>query len=156
MENAKMAIIALGSAAGTIKSAIENLDEVGLIRIRMFRPFPKEELRKALEGVEKVAVIERNMQSIVTQEVNNVVRGPDYPQVVSFPAGLGGRDINPQKVLEIIERLKKESGQINEPIWIDLKKKEGGDVFSQEKYFAVAVKIPASKENILKEIPDEE
>ena len=156
MENAKMAIIALGSAAGTIKSTIENLDGVALIRIRMFRPFPKEELRKALEGVEKVAVIERNMQSIVTQEVNNVVRGPDYPQVVSFPAGLGGRDINPQKILEIIERLKKESGQINEPIWIDLKKKEGGDVFSQEKYFAVAVKIPASKENILKEIPDEE
>ncbi|MEK7596346.1 MAG: thiamine pyrophosphate-dependent enzyme [Patescibacteria group bacterium] len=158
MEKAKIAIIALGSVAGTIKSAIENLDGVGLIRIRMFKPFPKEELMESLRGVETIAVIDRDMQKIVWREIRGAFYAEQKPKLLSFPAGLGGRDVSPRRVLEIIERTKKDPVRAEfdpEPIWIDLKETNGGgNNFDPAKH--PAVQISASKENILKEIPGEE
>lgn len=177
MENAKIAIVALGSMSGTIKSAIEKLDKadnkanVGFVRIRMFRPFPKEELREILEGVETIAVIDRDMQKIVWQEIKNALY-PGQKQILSFPAGLGGRDINPESVFKIIERAGKENFNLfdfkwhnlwgskipeNEPIWIDLKSKESkenNNNLDLSKY--PDIQIPISKNSILKEIPGEE
>ncbi len=178
MENAKIAIVALGSVSGTIKSAIEKLDKadnkanVGLVRIRMFRPFPKEELRETLEGVETVAVIDRDMQKILWQEIKNALY-PDQKQILSFPAGLGGRDISLETVFKIIERARKENFNLfdfkwhhlwglktpeNEPIWIDLKNVKNGESgnndFDPAKYPAAQISI--SKETILEEIPAEE
>ncbi len=155
MENAKLAIVALGSVSGTIKTAVDELEGVGLLRIRMFRPFPKEELREALKGVEKVAVIDRDMQRIVGQEINSVLYEGASPRVLSFPCGLGGRDINPQKVLEIIQKTKTENRSFNEPIWIDLKDdgKESAP-FDATKY--PKIEIPVSKQSFLPKIPGEE
>lgn len=155
IEKAKTAIIALGSVSGTIKEVVDQLTGVGLIRIRMFRPFPVEELREAIQGAEKIAVIDRDMQRILGQEVLNALRTEGSPEIVSFPSGMGGRDLNPPKILEIIEETKKGNRSSNEPIWIDLKDSgQNTSPFNLERYSGH--KIPVSKQSFLREIPGKE
>ena len=56
-------IVIIGSAAGNTKNAVDNLREqgipVGMIKVRVFRPFPGEELAKALSGLSAVAILDR-------------------------------------------------------------------------------------------------
>ena len=65
MEDAEYAVVIIGSAAGTCKAAVEEIrattgKKVGLIKIRVFRPFPEEEIAKALAKVKSVAVMDRS------------------------------------------------------------------------------------------------
>ena len=63
MEDAEYAVVMIGSAAGTTKDAIDKLREqgekVGLLKIRLYRPFPAEAIAQALKGVKAVAVMDR-------------------------------------------------------------------------------------------------
>ncbi len=65
MEDAEYAVVIIGSAAGTCKAAVDEIrnttgKRVGLIKIRVFRPFPEEEIAKALSGVKAAAVMDRS------------------------------------------------------------------------------------------------
>ena len=65
MEDAAYAVVIIGSAAGTCKAAVDHIrnttgKKVGLIKIRVFRPFPEEELAQALSHVEAVAIMDRS------------------------------------------------------------------------------------------------
>lgn len=104
MEDAAYAIVIIGSAAGTCKAAIDHIrnmtdKKVGLIKIRVFRPFPEEELAQALAGVEAVAVLDRSeMFSGASGPLGAEVRAAMYQarckaEVVNYFYGLGGRDI---------------------------------------------------------------
>lgn len=106
MEDAEVAIICLGSTAGTVKSTVKKLramgKKVGLIKIRMYRPFPNEELVKALSKVKAVAVFDRsygygNIGGPLFIEVRSALFGagvsPKDMLVNSYLYGLGGRDI---------------------------------------------------------------
>jgi len=103
MDDAEVAIICLGSTAGTTRAAVDNLRKqgikAGLIKIRVFRPFPAEQIANALKKVKVVAVLDRsdglaNFGGPVFNEVRSTLYDlPTRPIVVNYIYGLGGRDI---------------------------------------------------------------
>lgn len=118
MEDAEYAIVIIGSAAGTCKAAIEQIrattgKKVGLIKIRVFRPFPEEELAQALSKVKAVAIMDRcEMFSATSGPLGAEVRAALYQaksdvEAVNYFYGLGGRDITVQDFEDIYNRLER-------------------------------------------------
>ncbi len=118
MEDAEYAIVIIGSAAGTCKAAIEHIrattgKKVGLIKLRVFRPFPEEELAQALSKVKAVAIMDRSeMFSATSGPLGAEVRAALYQaksdvEAVNYFYGLGGRDITVQDFEDIYNRLEK-------------------------------------------------
>ena len=116
MEDAKVAIIALGSTAGTTKVVVDNLRakgvKAGLIKPRVFRPFPKEEIADALKGLDAVAVMDRSdaingQEGPLCVEIKAALydKGLNKP-VSNYIYGLGGREIK----LDEIESIYKDLG----------------------------------------------
>ncbi|EHQ35553.1 2-ketoisovalerate ferredoxin oxidoreductase subunit alpha [Methanoplanus limicola] len=112
LDDADTAIVALGSVCGTVKDAIDEMREagrkVGLLKIRSFRPFPYEDVRVALSGVSKIAVLEKNisigsrMLGAVGLEVKDAV-GKQGADVYSYVGGLGGRDIRKKDIHKLAD-----------------------------------------------------
>jgi len=107
MEDAKYAVVAAGAHAGEAKEAVDRLRskgvDAGVARVRVFRPFPKEELRAALGGKKGVAVIDRDLSpglgGILRSELAASLYGMKKPPVIKgFIAGLGGRDITVEDI----------------------------------------------------------
>jgi pyruvate ferredoxin oxidoreductase alpha subunit len=110
LDDAEVAVIAVNSAAGTVKAVVDRLrDEgvkVGLLKPRLFRPFPAQELAQALSHVEAVAVMDRSISfgamenagplflEIVAALALNGVQVP----VADYVYGLGGRDVLPGEI----------------------------------------------------------
>ena len=116
MEDAEYAIVIIGSAAGTCKAAINKIREttgkkVGLVKIRVFRPFPEEELAEALKGMKAIAVMDRSeMFSATSGPLGAEVRAALYSaksqaELVNYFYGLGGRDITVEDFEQVYERL---------------------------------------------------
>lgn len=114
MEDAETAIVALGSICGTTKDAIDEMREegrkVGLVRIRCFRPFPAEDLKAALAGVERVAVLDKNVvlgaggstaRGAMALEVKDALYGESIP-VLDYIIGLGGRDVRLEDIKKVV------------------------------------------------------
>ena len=108
LDDAEVAVVALGSTTGTAKTAVDNLREngvkAGLLKIRLYRPFPAEEIANVLADLKAVAVMDR-------AETFSTTGGPVFADVraalydmgadveaVNYIYGLGGRDL---KVAEI-------------------------------------------------------
>jgi len=113
LEDAQIAIVAMGSVVGTIKDAIDEMrddgQKVGLLKIRTFRPFPKEAVRRALRDVPDIAVIDRALSvgsgGIIATEVKEALYGwVLHPRISSFIAGLGGRDITIDTIRLIVDK----------------------------------------------------
>ncbi|HGJ64792.1 TPA: pyruvate ferredoxin oxidoreductase, partial [bacterium] len=130
-DGAKTIIITSGTIASTAKDVIDDLQEqgenIGLIRFRVFRPFPKEEIRQALEGVERIGVIDRNIsfghEGIFFSEIKAAIYSMDNPpRAYNFIAGLGGRDVTPEDIEKMIHLTK--SDDIGEVTWYGLKSDE--------------------------------
>ncbi|MBR4082779.1 MAG: pyruvate ferredoxin oxidoreductase [Lachnospiraceae bacterium] len=118
MEDAEYAIVIIGSAAGTCKAAIEQIrattgKKVGLVKIRVFRPFPEEELAQALSKLKAVAIMDRcEMFSATSGPLGAEVRAALYQsksdvEAVNYFYGLGGRDITVQDFEDIFSCLEK-------------------------------------------------
>ena len=99
---------------------------MGLLKVKLFRPFPVEEIRRVLAPARKVAVIDRNFSfgasGIFAQEIRAALcNNPGHPPVFGFIAGIGGRDVT-KEILEGIYRQTVESDRPErEDIWIGLK-----------------------------------
>ena len=101
----------MGTLAMPVKVAVRKMRErgrkVGFVRVRWFRPFPTEELQDVLAGVQAVGVIDRDYgfgSAFHGGVLANDLRAALYPsasrpKVVSFIAGLGGREINIDNVI---------------------------------------------------------
>lgn len=113
MDDADIAIIVLGSTAGTAKHTVDELRKegikAGLIKIRVFRPFPYQELIKALENVKVIATLDRSVTfggfgNPVFTEVRSALYECDHrPEVIDYIYGLGGRDINVAQIRSVYE-----------------------------------------------------
>jgi len=120
-KNAEYIIISIGSVCGTIKDVIDKHNDVGLVRVISFRPFPSDELRKVLNNsnIKGIVVIEKDVSigigGALWSEVRGIVSNPN--QVYSCIAGLGGRDIRKEDIENITALLKK--GKLNEVNWIN-------------------------------------
>ena len=108
LDDAEVAIVALGSTCGTAKVVIDKLRKqgvkAGLLKIRVFRPFPAEEIARALENIKTVAVLDRS-DSIgsfggpVFTEVRSALYGSaKKPQIAGVVYGLGGREIDMEQI----------------------------------------------------------
>jgi pyruvate/2-oxoacid:ferredoxin oxidoreductase alpha subunit len=126
--DAEVVLVVSGSMAGTCRQLIEELGDAGIragmLKVRVFRPFPGDAVRQSLARVPKVAVLDRNCSlgagGIFAREIRselcNLKKRPD---VHSYIAGLGGRDV-PLTVLEQICRQTLESdAPRHESIWVD-------------------------------------
>jgi pyruvate ferredoxin oxidoreductase alpha subunit len=128
LEDAEVAVICLGSTAGTMKTVVDALRQdavkAGLLRLRTFRPFPVEVLRSALANVKAVAVMDKCMSfggngGPVFHEIRHVLYdGAVRPYVVNYIYGLGGRDSSPAELRTIYEDLQRilETGRVEKPI----------------------------------------
>lgn len=115
MKKAKHAIITMGSVAGTIKHVIDEdkIKDIGLVRIRSFRPFPNEELQKILSKIESVGVLEKDVSfgigGALWTEVKSFIKKP----ACNFIAGLGGRDVTEDNVKEAFNLIRKKDEKIH-------------------------------------------
>ena len=116
LEDAEYAVVIIGSAAGTCKAAIDEIrsttgKKAGLVKLRVFRPFPEEEIAKALSRVKAVAIMDRSeMFSATSGPLGAEVRAAMYQahgtaDVVNYFYGLGGRDITVSDFKAVYERL---------------------------------------------------
>jgi pyruvate ferredoxin oxidoreductase alpha subunit len=113
-EKAKTLLLTMGSFSETAMTAIDRMRgegrDVGLVRLRLWRPFPFEELRRAVEDAETLIVLDRALSfggpgGPVCSEVKAALYGQaKKPKVVSFVAGIGGRDISPDDFEAIVNR----------------------------------------------------
>ncbi|MGD2200299.1 MAG: transketolase C-terminal domain-containing protein [Candidatus Bathyarchaeota archaeon] len=128
MEDAEVALIGLGSTMGTVKYTVDQLREegikVGLIKMRVFRPFPIEELKKTLKDLPVLGVLDKAASfgapgGPLYEEIKTILYDePGRPLVVDYIHGLGGRDTSPQMIRSIYESLLeiKEKGKVTEPV----------------------------------------
>ncbi|MBU1061931.1 MAG: pyruvate ferredoxin oxidoreductase [Candidatus Omnitrophica bacterium] len=116
LEDADIAIIALSSTAGTVKFVVDELRQkglkVGLLKPKIFRPFPKEKIINALKNVKAVAVLDRS-ESFSAEggplytEIKAALYDSDInPRASNYIYGLGGRDIFPEDIKKVFEDLK--------------------------------------------------
>ncbi len=116
MEDAERAVVIIGSAAGTTKDAIDALrakgEKVGLIKIRLYRPFPADELAQALQNVKAVAIMDRaegytNHGGPLGADVMSALfRARSQALAVNYVYGLGGRDVRVEDMESVFEDLK--------------------------------------------------
>ena len=129
-DGAKLLVLATGTIASTSKDVIDDWRrkgrKIGLVRPRLFRPYPHEELRRICRKVPRVAVVDRDnsfgsggIWAAETRSALYDLPAKSRPEVLSFVAGLGGRDVTP----EVVDRLFKAAwaGKA-EPrgTWVDL------------------------------------
>lgn len=116
MEDAERAVVIIGSAAGTTKDAIDALrakgEKVGLVKIRLYRPFPAEEIAEALKNVKAVAVMDRaegytNHGGPLGADVMAAMfRARSTAYAVNYIYGLGGRDVRVEDMEKVFGDLK--------------------------------------------------
>ena len=111
MDDARTAVIAVGSVLGTVKDVVDDLradgTAIGVVGLTTFRPFPAEALRKALSGVDRVVVVDRALAvgsgGIVGADVRTALAG-DPTTTYDVVAGLGGRPITKRSLHELLVR----------------------------------------------------
>ena len=116
MEDAEVAVVMIGSAAGTTKDAIDKMrangEKVGLVKIRLYRPFPAEELAATLTNVKAVAVMDRaegysNQGGPLGADVMSALfRARSQALAVNYVYGLGGRDVRVEDMENVFATLK--------------------------------------------------
>ncbi len=117
MDGAERAVIIIGSAAGTTKDAIDALREkgekVGMIKIRLYRPFPADEIADALKNVKAVAIMDRaesytNHGGPLGADVMAALfRARSEALAVNYVYGLGGRDVRVADMKNVYKELQK-------------------------------------------------
>lgn len=130
LADADVALVALNSTAGTAKAVIDELrDEglkVGLLKPRLFRPFPAQEIVEALQHVKAIAVMDRAISFGIMDNSGPLfselaaafyMYGPHVP-MVDYVYGLGGRDIMMQEIEDVFRETQKiaETGEIEQPV----------------------------------------
>ena len=130
MDDADIVLVTSGTVTSLARIAAEELREqgekVGILKMKLFRPFPVELVQKYLAGRKKVAIIDRNfsfgMGGIWTQEIKRVMFNvSNKPQIQGYIVGLGGRDITPQTIKDIYNNVKELDKPQDRDIWIGLK-----------------------------------
>lgn len=115
LDDAECAIVIINSAAGTAKDAIDKLREkgkkVGLLKIRVFRPFPADEIAEALKNVKAIAVMDRcegfSAQGgpLGTEIKSALFNHCSTAKVINYIYGIGGRDVRVENIEEVYEAL---------------------------------------------------
>jgi pyruvate/2-oxoacid:ferredoxin oxidoreductase alpha subunit len=115
----------MGTVCGTARVAVDELREkgkkVGLIKLKCYRPFPKEQLKEVCKDLKSIAVMDRNIslgyEGAVFSDLRSALYESDKkPEIAGYILGLGGRDITDCHIKDIFENLEK--GNIESNRWV--------------------------------------
>ncbi len=129
-EDAEIILVTSGTMSSTCRQLVKELrsrwEKVGILKIKLFRPFPAESIRRRLKTARKAAVIDRNFSfgsgGIFAGEVKAALCDiPERPVVFSFIAGLGGRDVTVGDLENIYMQTKNHDVPQQESIWTGLR-----------------------------------
>ncbi len=128
-EDAEVILVALTSVASMAHDIVDELrkegKKVGLLRVRMFRPFPRQEIAAALQNAAKVLVIDRNISygrsGILALELRAAMyMAPRKPPIFGFIGGVAGLSITPGRIREAIEYTYEHQEPGDEIIWLGI------------------------------------
>lgn len=128
-DDAELIIVTSGTITSTARVTVDELRragrKVGLLKMRVFRPFPSRRVREHLAHARQVAVIDRNIGfgvgGIFAQEIRAALYGHSSVPVHGYVVGLGGRDVSPDTILEIVDHASASSEQ-QSLTWIGVKR----------------------------------
>jgi pyruvate ferredoxin oxidoreductase alpha subunit len=115
LEDADYAMVIMGSAAGTAKEAVDILRakgmRVGILKLRVFRPFPDKEIVKALKDVKAVAIMDRSESyrggggPLGTEISAALFQNKVYTEAVNYLYGLSGRDFTTEEAMSVFDEM---------------------------------------------------
>jgi pyruvate/2-oxoacid:ferredoxin oxidoreductase alpha subunit len=129
--DAELIYVTSGTMGFTARVAVDKLRQEGIqagnLRVKVFRPFPFEQVREVLKNAKKVAVVDRNISyghhGIFYQEVKSALYGQDHePPLFGYITGLGGRDVTPSTFKEIAFHALSKTKPEEEIVWIGVKR----------------------------------
>jgi pyruvate ferredoxin oxidoreductase alpha subunit len=134
LDDAEIAVVVVGSTAGTLKVVVDELRsegiKAGVLRLRTFRPFPVEQLQEALKNLKILVVMDKCMSPgglggpIFTEIRNTLFDFKQRPIIINYIFGLGGRDSKPLDLRKIFEHMQHvaKTGQVEDTVhYLDLK-----------------------------------
>ncbi len=138
MDDAEVILVASGSMCGTIKTVIDEKRDkglkVGLLKIRMYRPFPSEKLIKALKGKKAVGVVDRSIAfgfkgGPIYTELMAFSRELEGTELISFIDGIANTDITKDNINKMIDMtFDLASGKnVPEVTWVSYAPQQGGE-----------------------------
>ncbi len=140
LDDAEYAIVAMNSAAGTIKTVIDDLREegvkAGLLKLRVFRPFPAAEIAEALKTMKVVAILDRTSTAgaqggpLFSEIRSALYSESSRPGIVNYIYGLGGKDLTPEHIRYVYDTLRRidRTGKIDRLVdYLNLREEGGQD-----------------------------
>ncbi|HXG58979.1 MAG TPA: pyruvate ferredoxin oxidoreductase, partial [Thermoanaerobaculia bacterium] len=126
-DDAETVVVASGTMASAARQAVrrrrERGERVGLLRIKQFRPFPRSEVLSAVGTATRVGVLDRNHSpgsgGIFWNEVATTLRNRPQLLVQDYIAGIGGGDVTPAAIDEMIGDLVSRDAAA-EPVWAEV------------------------------------
>jgi pyruvate/2-oxoacid:ferredoxin oxidoreductase alpha subunit len=131
-DDAALLLVTSGTITSTARTVVDARrargESVGLVKVRMFRPFPTIALRRLLRRADRVAVLDRNISpghgGIFAEEIRSALYDvplDDRPLVFGYVLGLGGRDVTPAVIDDVIDRTQAGAAPAREDIWVGVK-----------------------------------
>jgi pyruvate/2-oxoacid:ferredoxin oxidoreductase alpha subunit len=126
-EGAEVLLVTVGTITGTARVFVDEArkdgKKIGLVKVKMFRPFPEEEVRQALKGAQRVVVLDRNIslggEGIFCQELKAALYGMEpKPEVIGVIAGLGGLDVTPENLRDLYQKVVRGEIRSGKPYWM--------------------------------------
>ncbi len=133
-EGADVILVTMGTLTTTARGVVDDLRaegrKVGLAKLRVFRPFPDDELRGLVRDVARIGVVDRSftfgrMGPAATEVSAALYTAANRPELTSFLAGIGGRDVTPHEVRRMFETLL--SGEAPTTHWEDIEEEVKAD-----------------------------
>ena len=127
MEDAEIAVVCMNSTAGTTKTVVDELREkgikAGMVKVRVFRPFPAEEIAEALENLKAVAIMDKADSlnamggALYEDVISSMYTAKKQVPAVSYVYGIGGRDTTSNNIHEVFDYLTQvaKTGEIDNP-----------------------------------------
>ena len=127
MEDAEIAVVCMNSTAGTTKTVVDELREkgikAGMVKVRVFRPFPAEEIAEALGNLKAVAIMDKADSlnamggALYEDVISSMYTAKKQVPAVSYVYGIGGRDTTSNNIHEVFDYLAQvaKTGEIHNP-----------------------------------------
>ncbi len=131
MEGAEVALVTSSTITSTAREVIDAMRgegiPIGLVKVRLFRPFPVKDIVQALSGVKKIAVLDRNLTfgqcGVFGEEIKAALYdSPQRAPLFDFVLGLGGRDVTPATIRQVAEYTFQHDMPEDRIIWVGVKR----------------------------------
>jgi pyruvate/2-oxoacid:ferredoxin oxidoreductase alpha subunit len=127
IDDADLVLVTTATITSTARLALTELRQeglrIGLCKLRVFRPFPVAAVKKALENIPKIAVLERNIsqgrEGIFCSELKSaLINCSKPPKVQGYLAGIGGTNVDPELIKKVVRHALEAKKFTDGPIWI--------------------------------------